>query len=147
MLTPEIDDTLEAITQTAAPSYGYRLDIEPATPIAEKRNDKRGGNRVRGTVDDLAAVRQAVLMMLATEQNEHPIYPTGYGLQTLDLIGKPHGYAANELRRRISETLLTDNRVTAVHSFQNNSHGDTLAMTFTVDTIFGTFQAGKEVTP
>lgn len=129
MLTPEIDDTLEAITQTAAPSYGYRLDTEQ--------------NRVRGTVDDLAAVRQAVLMMLATEQNEHPIYPTGYGLQTLDLIGKPHGYAANELRRRITETLTSDDRITAVHSFQSSSHGDTLTMTFTVETIFGSFTAER----
>lgn len=147
MLTPEIDDTLENITQAAAPSYGYRLDTEPATPVAEKRNDKRGGNRVRGTIDDLAAVRQAVLMMLATEQGEHPIYAANYGLRTIDLIGKPHSYAANELRRRITETLLTDDRITAVHSFASQTSGDVLTMTFTVDTIFGTFQAGKEVTP
>lgn len=129
MLTPEIDDTLEAITQTAAPSYGYRLDTEQ--------------HRVRGTIDDLAAVRQAVLMMLATEQNEHSIYPNGYGLRTIDLIGKPHSYATNELRRRITETLLTDDRITAVHSFQSSASGDSLSMTFTVDTIFGSFTAER----
>ncbi len=132
MLTPEIDDTLLDVVQTTTPSYGYRLDAQ--------------AGRARGTIDDLAAARQAVLMILATEQNEHPIYPTGYGLRTIDLIGKPHSYAANELRRRITEALLQDDRITAVHSFQSSANGDALSMRFTVDTIFGTFTAEKEVT-
>lgn len=131
MLTPEINDNLAEVTEEAAPSLGYQLDFER--------------NRARGLIDDFAAARQAITLMLATEQGEHEIYPEDYGLKVIDLIGKPYSYVANELQRRIKETLLKDNRVTAVHSFTSTHKDDELAMRFQADTIYGSFQAEKEV--
>lgn len=131
MLTPIIDDSLVDTTDKPAPSLGYALDAA------------RG--RVRGTVDELKAVQQAVLMILATEQEEHAIYRPDYGLKVVDLIGKPYNYVTNELQRRIKEVLLQDDRIEAVHSFASSHDGDQLLMSFEVDCIFGTFTASKEV--
>lgn len=64
----------------------------------------------------------------------------------MDLVGKPFHYAANELQRRIKETLLKDDRITAVHSFKSTHQDDELLMYFTVETIYGSFQGEKEVT-
>lgn len=133
MLVPKIDNELaEAKGQEQhLPSYGYRLDTEK--------------NRIRGTVDDLQSVQQAVLMILATEQGMHPVYLDYYGLRTADLIGKPHSYAANELQRRIKEALLWDDRIYNVHSFHSHIDGDKLLMTFVVESNLGSFEAAKEV--
>ena len=131
MLTPIIDESLTDATDEPAPSLGYALDANQG--------------RVRGTIDEIKAVQQAVLMILATAQGEHTIYGTDYGLKTVDLIGKPYSYVANELQRRIKEALQQDDRIEAVHSFSSRSDGDQLIMSFTVDCIFGAFDAVKEV--
>ena len=131
MLTPMIDESLVDATDEPAPSLGYALDTVRS--------------RVRGTVDELKAVQQAVLMILATEQGEHTVYGADYGLKVADLIGKPYSYVTNELQRRIKEALLQDDRIEAVHSFASSYDGDQLLMSFTVDCIFGTFNADKEV--
>lgn len=133
MLVPKIDKKLADAKgqEQHMPGYGYRLDTEK--------------NRIRGTVDYLQSVQQAVLMILATEQGMHPIYKEPYGLQTADLIGKPHSYAANELQRRIKEALLWDNRIHNVYSFSSYSDGDKLLMSFTVESIYGSFETAKEV--
>ena len=131
MLTPVIDDSLADVTDEPAPSLGYALDT--------------ARSRVRGTVDELKAVQQAVLMILATEQGEHAIYRPDYGLKVVDLIGKPYNYVTNELQRRIKEALLRDDRIEAVHSFVSSHDGDQLMMSFVVDCIFGSFAVSKEV--
>lgn len=131
MLTPVIDESLADATDEPAPSLGYALDANQG--------------RVRGNVDELKAVQQAVLMILATEQGEHGIYGADYGLKTVDLIGKPYNYVTNELQRRIKEALLCDDRTIAVHSFASHHDGDRLIMSFAVDCIFGAFDAIKEV--
>lgn len=131
MLTPVIDESLADAVDEPAPSLGYALDANQG--------------RVRGNVDELKAVQQAVLMILATEQGEHGIYSADYGLKTVDLIGKPYNYVTNELQRRIKEALLQDDRIEIVHSFASRHDGDQLIMSFTVDCIFGTFNVSKEV--
>lgn len=131
MLTPIIDENLADAADEPAPSLGYTLDTD------------RG--RVRGAVDEIKAVQQAVLMILATEQGQHAVYGADYGLKTADLIGKPYSYVTNELQRRIKEALLRDDRIKAVHSFSSRSDGDQLIMSFTIDCIFGSFSASKEV--
>lgn len=133
MLVPKIDLELADSNgqEQSMPSYGYRLDTDK--------------NRIRGTVNDLQAVQQAVLIILAIEQGLHPIYSAQYGLLTADLIGKPYSYAANELQRRIKETLLQDDRISNVHSFNHYSEGDKLLMSFIVESCFGSFETGKEV--
>lgn len=131
MLLPEINEDLTEIRNEPAPSLGYKADFDR--------------HRTRGLIDNFEATKQAVILLLATEQGEHRIYSADYGLQIMDLVGKPFHYAANELQRRIKETLLKDDRITAVHSFKSTHQDDELSMRFTVETIYGSFQGEKEV--
>lgn len=131
MLTPVIDTDLTDIQEKLQPSYGYGLDTEK--------------DRIRGMVDQLQALQQDVLVVLATEQGVHPIYGKEYGLKMIDLVGKPYHYVANELQRRIGDALLSDNRIKSVHSFDSQPVGDQLRMSFVIDSIYGSFIAAKEV--
>ena len=53
-----------------------------------------------------------------------------------------------ELERRISEALLQDNRITAVHSFEfdtESERGTVLVKKFIAETVFGKIQIDNEL--
>lgn len=96
-------------------------------------------NRVIGQDSGLAAMRQAVELILRTERFEYQIYTSNYGTETNDLIGESADYLQSEIQRRVTEALLTDDRVTGVSGFQFFVHGDTMDVSFDVETVIGTF--------
>jgi len=99
-----------------------------------------------GKVDGLEAVEQAVYKILATERYQYPIYSWNYGVELMDLYGKPLSYVRPEAERRIREALLQDDRITAVDNFMfENGDKNSLLATFTVHTIYGELEAGKAV--
>ena len=100
--------------------------------------------KLTGKIDELEAVKQAVFLMLATERGYSEIYE-GYGLKTVDLIGQDFYYTVSELKRRIKETLLEDDRITEVDNFKHEQQTDILSMTFDVYSIYGSFKVNKEV--
>ena len=77
-MIPITDILTEEITKTVYPSRTYKI----AT----------GANRIVGYTDDLSAVMQAVRLILSSERYEHIIYSWDYGIETLDLYGKPMNY-------------------------------------------------------
>ncbi len=93
-------------------------------------------NTLGGMVDGITALKQNIWLMLNTEADQHIIYPYTYGLNTLDLIGKPIYYVAAILPERIKETLLTDDRVTDVTDFEFGQEKNKLYVKFIVHTIF-----------
>lgn len=113
------------------PSKNYRMDQK--------------GLRVRGKVDGLEAVKQAVFKMLNTERYQYLIYSWDYGVELLDLFGEPISYVCPELERRITETLLQDDRIEEVDGFEFEVYKGTVKANFTVHTVFGDIQAEKEV--
>ena len=101
---------------------------------------------IGGTCDGLEAIKQAVYKVLNTERYNHMIYSWNYGIETTDLYGQRMGYVQPELKRRITEALMQDNRITAVDSFEFeivNKHE--LVCTFTVHTSLGDFESEKAV--
>jgi hypothetical protein len=129
-LLPDISDMtgLAAISQ---PSKSYQMQIDD--------------ERIRGTVDDLAAVEQACYKILNTERYKYVIYSWNYGVELQDLFGKPLPYVFAELPRRITEALMQDDRVEEVADFElSNNGGDVLAK-FTVMTQAGVIKMAKEV--
>ena len=99
-----------------------------------------------GTVDDINSVKQACFCMLATERGIHKIYDEDYGLQTFDLIGKDYSYIASELKRRITETLLNDDRITDVRDFYiEKIKKDGIHLSFIVECIFGNIAMDKTI--
>ena len=117
---------------TVKPSKTFYLDIE--------------NNRIVGMVDNLDAVKQAVLLILGTNRFEHPIYSWNYGIESRKLIGKPMSFVIPELERYVKEALLQDDRITEVKdfSFTRIDRGK-LGATFTVVSVFGSFPSEKEV--
>lgn len=134
-MIPKINNLLNAdIQNISEPTRNYKMYIKDNTII--------------GFTDNLDAMTQVVYSILNTEKFQYPIYSQSYGLETIDLYGKPMDYVKAELTRRITEALLSDDRITAVNNIQFNSENkNKLKITFTVNTVFGKIEdkTGVEV--
>ena len=114
------------------PSFTYKMQTD--------------ANLVRGYTDGLEAVKQAIFKILMTERYQHIMYSWNYGVELLDLFGEPVTYVCPELKRRISEALLWDNRIRSVDNFEFDfPQKGVVRVTFTAHTIFGDVQAEREV--
>ena len=123
------------------------INVELATEeiIETSRTYKITGNRIRGYTDGLDALKQAIYKVLNTERYEYPIYSFNYGIELENLLGKDPVYVQIELKRRIRECLLRDDRITEVDNFRFEVAGDTIKCTFDVHSIFGNLVASREV--
>lgn len=130
-MIPKTDDDLLTLEVEAQPSLTYALDIEHG--------------RIRGMVDNLESLRQAIYLILSTERYAYLIYSWDYGVELVELIGKPKEYALPEIKRCITEALLQDDRVTAVDGFEFETGKETVHVTFTVHSIFGDLEVETDV--
>ena len=103
-------------------------------------------NRIEGTVDGQAAVRQAVEIILHVERFRWQIYKPYSGMEWEGLIGQDPGYVGAELQRRLVDALTIDDRVTGISNYEYTVDGNSLHATFTVDTVYGSFDESQEVT-
>jgi hypothetical protein len=106
---------------------------------------KLTAERIQGYIDLLEALHQAIYKMLNTEKYECPIYSFSYGIELENLIGKEPAYVKAELKRRISEYLLQDDRIQSVDDFKFSLNRDKLTCEFTVASVYGTTTITKEV--
>lgn len=102
-------------------------------------------NRIQGECDGLAAVRQAVEIILNVERFRWQIYRPYSGMQWEGLIGQDPGYVASELQRRVTDALTMDDRVRGISGFDYTAEGNTLRASLTVDTVYGDVQTSVEV--
>lgn len=121
-LLPDASTDIEA-EEMPQPSKTYGFDLEAKT--------------IGGSVDGKDAVLQAMLLRLMTDAGIYEIYSSNYGLSVNNLMGLPFLIVRNELERRITETLLHDNRVKEVTNFDINQSEDTVNMRFTINTVYG----------
>jgi len=70
--------------------------------------------RVRGITDMREAIRQAIYLIIYTERYQYPIYSWNYGAEMADLMGQPIPFVLPEIKRRVTEALVHDDRITAV---------------------------------
>lgn len=113
-------------------------DETKRTPeIMTSRTYRITKDRIAGYIDGIDAMKQAVWKRLMTEKYVYDIYDDTYGLQTVDLIGKEYSYVISKLQKRIKETLLYDDRITDVNSFEFKRLKDGAWVGFNVVTIFG----------
>lgn len=105
-------------------------------------------DRIRGMCDDATALEQTIYHILSIERYQWVIYPQSYGSEIADLIGKPHDYAAAELRRTITEALTQDDRVVSVGEWDIvfGEDKDALTVGFSVETIYGAITIRGELT-
>ena len=119
-MLPNIALLDEEITDIDYANQTYKIDLN--------------SNRIDGFIDDLAAVKQAIYLILSTERYEHNIYSWDYGVELIDLYGKPLPYVMSELERRVTEALTQDDRIENVIDFEFDKQGKKLHVTFTVVT-------------
>ncbi len=125
-------ETALAFTEHREPGHTFKLDIERL--------------RVRGTTDGKEAVLQAIYLMLSVERYAYQIYSRNYGVELGDLIGKPKDYAMSEIKRRITEALTQDDRITGVTDWEfEQTKRKSVTIRFVVNTIYGELSAEKEV--
>ena len=101
--------------------------------------------RIRGHVDELDSVKQAVRIMLSVPRFQHEIYSRNYGHDLQDLIGKPLDYVLGDVRRMIREALLIDERIIDIDDFVINKVGENLQVKFKVTSIYGDFYEERSV--
>lgn len=130
-MIPTVNILTEQITETEYANRTYRIDT--------------ANNVISGYIDDLEALKQSIYLILSTERYEHIIYSWDYGIELVDLYGKPMPYVMSELPRRITEALTKDNRIEKVTDFEFEKHGKTLRTTFTVVTKIGNISSELEV--
>jgi hypothetical protein len=123
------------------------IDVELALDETTEtsRTYKIVGDRIQGYTDGIDALKQAIYKVLNTERYEYPIYSFNYGIELESLLGKDPIYVQIELKRRIRECLLQDDRITEVDNFRFEVAGDTIKCTFDVHSTFGNFTASREV--
>jgi len=88
---------------TEQPTLTYMMDMEKM--------------HIRGNTDNLRAMEQAVYKIVFTERYEYTIYSPNYGVQLKDLFGMPKTFVIPEIKRRITEALLWDSRITSVDNW------------------------------
>ncbi len=115
-------------SEAEMPSATYRLDADVG--------------RVQGRIDQEAAMRQAVGKILQTQWMAHEIYDERYGLEMQGLLGKDEAYIRSEIKRRIREALMMDDRIREVcdFSFLEAQQLDALHVGFIVRTRFGEWE-------
>lgn len=130
-MIPVVDDELLTLEDETQPSLTYALDAE--------------NGRIRGKVDGLEAVKQAVYLVLSTERFAHLIYSWNYGAELDGFIGQPKEYVLSEIKRRISDALLQDDRITAVDNFKFEIKKNAVHVIFNVHSVFGETEVTTDV--
>lgn len=130
------------------PTTGDDLDLIGFQTIEQPDNTHKldiEKNRVTGMTDGRDALLQAIYLILNVERYAFPIYSRNYGTELADLIGQPKDYAMSEIKRRITEALTQDDRITGVDNWSFETAGKVVRASFTVYTIYGEIDFSKEV--
>lgn len=132
-MNPEVNDGLlvdfeEAVEQ---PSKTFKLNIVK--------------NRIVGFIDEIEALKQAIFLILNIERYDHIIYSWNYGVELKDLFGMPIPFVLPEIKRRVTEALVQDDRIDSVDTFKFVVNKGKVLATFTVHSIYGEIEAEKEV--
>lgn len=124
---------------------GLTNDFEEVTEPSKNYKLIPDKNRCVGFIDELEAMKQAIFLMLSVERYDHVIYSFNAGVEFRDLFGKSTAYVASEVKRRIRECLLQDNRINDVDSFVVTTKKHKVHVSFTAHTIYGEINAEREV--
>ena len=114
---------LGTITEARLGERTFKLDKETKT--------------VHGEIDGIEAVQQAAYLILHTERYIFPIYGMNFGTEIDTLYGREDSFLFPELRRRVSEALMVDDRIIGTSDFLFFRRGQTVEVQFVIQTVFG----------
>ena len=118
---------------------GFDTDIQltsrPSRTWIIDRNTMQVGYMDEG----LEAVRQAVEIALNVERFQWQIYNTNFGNELEELVGDDADYIQSELPRMVDDALSVDDRVIDTTDYVFSVNGDSMTVSFTVNTVYGQF--------
>lgn len=123
-------------------------NFEPGTVARERLpawTFRLDGDVVRGMTDGHEAVKQAVRLILHTERYRYVIYSFAYGVELQDLAGSRDSFLFPEVKRRVTEALLVDDRVLGTSDFTFLRTGTRVEVRFVVHTVYGDMEMEWEV--
>ena len=124
----EIDD--KEFEEEIEPSYTYAINED----------------RISGYIDEKEAIKQAIYLIINTERFEYIIYSWDYGIELQDLIGESISYVKSEVKRRITEALICDDRIYSIDDFIFEQLSKRILLVkFTANTIYGSVDIETEV--
>ncbi len=130
------------VVQTMVADADYEVEIQKSKTYKMEVD----GDNVRGFIDEVEAMKQAIWKVLSTERYRFPIYSWNYGVELEDLFGESKQFVVLELPKRIRGALLQDDRIESVENFEfDTSKKGVVSVTFDVNTIFGVINYMKEV--
>jgi len=121
------------------------IDLELSESLEINKTYKVSSDTIQGFTDGTDALKQAIYKVLNTEMYEYGIYSFNYGIELESLIGKDSIYVKIELKRKIEECLMQDDRILSLDNFMFTASDDNLLCEFNVNSIYGKFQINKEV--
>ncbi len=133
-MTPSVETALEndVIAQEQKPSLTWQMDLQ--------------SNRIKGRIDGLDAIKQAIEKILLTERYAYRIYSWNYGAELQFYIGKDTDFVMADAERAIREALQQDDRVEDIEDFKAELVNiDSVKVSFTVVTVAGNFDYSMEV--
>lgn len=130
-MIPKTSTIISEITEPVYPNRTYKISVD--------------GSRIVGYTDELDSIIQTIYLILSTERYAYIIYSWDYGIELIDLIGKPMPYVMAEVPRRVKEALTVDNRIDDVTDFEFKPKGNKLHVKFTVVSNSGTIPTELEV--
>lgn len=118
----------EVVNPQPAPSKTWHIDLD--------------NGRIRGFIDDVAAIRQYIRKSLMTARNRYLIYDDTYGEELRDLIGQnlTPQLMDVEIPRLVREAIEGDDRIVAVTDVGVSRYSaDSILITVTVEIVEGIF--------
>ncbi len=133
-MMPSVDSSLDqnVTTQEQKPSLTWQIDLQ--------------SGRIKGKIDGVKAIYQAVEKILLTERYAYHIYSWNYGCELVFYIGKDTDFVLADAERAITDALTQDDRIRGIENFKANLVGrEAVLVTFTVITVAGKFDFEKEI--
>lgn len=131
-MIPEQNANLTILEEQIQPSRTYHLDLVR--------------KRATSMIDGHDAIIQAVRKILYTERYAYVIYSSQYGVELERLVGQEYDFIVSDIKRTLTEALLTDNRIIGLENFEMEKTGlNTMEVNFLVNSIEGEIDFSAEV--
>lgn len=116
---------------------GFDTDIQLTSRPSRTWIIDRNTMQVGFMDEGLEAVRQSVEIALNVERFQWQIYNTNFGNELEELIGDDADYIQSELPRMVDDALSVDDRVIDTTDYVFSVNGDSMTVSFTVNTVYG----------
>jgi len=122
------------------------MDVEFTTYPIQEWLLNTDSQKLTESEQTLSAIAQDITFALSVERNKYPIMSSNFGVEFEDLLGKDEAYVKANIKRRIQDALLIDDRIISVSNFAfKKVNGDSLFVSFVVETVLGTIETTTNI--